>query len=63
MMNSRFHACATCIHFRPEKSGDSLKYYCARLGFETKTHYQFDCWNPRENIKKLMARESQVNGE
>jgi hypothetical protein len=63
MENSRFHACATCINFKAEKSVDNLKYYCARLGFETKTHYQFDCWNPKENVKKLMRRESQKNGE
>ncbi|MEH7885834.1 hypothetical protein V7654_16150 [Bacillus sp. JJ1609] len=63
MKHSRFHACASCVNFRLEKSGKTLKYYCARLGFETKTHYQFDCWDPKENVKKLMARDSQENGE
>jgi hypothetical protein len=59
MKETRFHACATCINFRIDKNGRNVKYYCARLGFETKTHYQFDCWNPKDNVKKLMARDSQ----
>jgi len=59
MKKTRFHACATCINFRTDKNGRNLKYYCERLGFETKTHYQFDCWNPKDSVKKLMARDSQ----
>ncbi len=56
MSNDRFHACATCINFRTEKAEGRMKYFCSRLGFETKTNYQFDCWDPKENVKKLMAK-------
>ncbi|MEH6942342.1 hypothetical protein [Bacillus sp. JJ722] len=56
MSTKDFHCCATCIHFKVEKANQKITYYCARLGFETKTHYKFDCWNPRENIKKLMNK-------
>ena len=52
---NRFHCCASCIHFAIEKS--KKKQYCTRLGFETKTFYQFDCWIPKEKVKKLMEKE------
>ncbi|MCM3763652.1 hypothetical protein M3234_01610 [Neobacillus niacini] len=51
-----FHCCATCQHFRAEKKEDGMKYYCSRLGYETKPNYQFNCWNPKENIIKLMNK-------
>lgn len=56
MSTKDFHCCATCSHFKVEKTNQKIAYYCSRLGFETKTHYKFDCWNPRENIKKLMNK-------
>ncbi|WP_170169142.1 hypothetical protein [Mesobacillus subterraneus] len=57
MMNrNRFHACATCINFQAEKQGGKMKYWCGRLGYETKSHYKFNCWDPKENVKKLIAK-------
>lgn len=53
----KFHCCATCIHFLAERRNEKMFYMCTRLGFETKTTYQFDCWNPKENVKKLMDKE------
>jgi hypothetical protein len=51
-----FHCCATCKHFKTEKANKGMKYFCLRLGYETKPNYQFNCWNPREEIKKLIQK-------
>lgn len=53
-----FHACATCIHFQAERSDKdrSMKYYCKRLGYDTRPNYQFHCWTPKEHVKKLMEK-------
>jgi hypothetical protein len=51
-----FHCCATCRHFKAEKKADGMVYFCSRLGYETKPSYKFNCWSPKENIKKLMER-------
>ncbi|MBB5172639.1 hypothetical protein [Texcoconibacillus texcoconensis] len=56
-MNKNFHCCATCEHFRAEKLEDGMRYYCARLGFDTKTTYQFNCWRPKDHIRKLMEQD------
>lgn len=63
MGKNRFHACATCVNFQISRTESTVKYFCRRLGYETKTHYQFDCWDPKENVKKLMAKASNENGE
>ncbi|MFC0473398.1 hypothetical protein ACFFHM_23550 [Halalkalibacter kiskunsagensis] len=56
-MTTRFHCCATCCHFAAEKkSGGGMRYYCERLGFETKTTYQFSCWDPKNHVKELMRK-------
>ncbi|MDC3417567.1 hypothetical protein [Aquibacillus salsiterrae] len=59
MTNNRYHCCATCINFRIERkeSGDK-RIYCKRLGFDTKSSYQFNCWDPKERVKKAMAKHS-----
>ncbi|QKS73263.1 hypothetical protein FLK61_33510 [Paenalkalicoccus suaedae] len=56
---SRYHCCATCTHFQIKKSPNGMISMCKRLGFETKTDYQFDCWVPREDIKRKMEKESE----
>ncbi len=35
-----------------------MKYSCARLGYETMPAYQFNCWEPKAHIVKLMEREN-----
>ncbi|MGE8204264.1 hypothetical protein ACQKP0_06830 [Heyndrickxia sp. NPDC080065] len=57
MKQNRFHACATCIHFLAEKTEQGMSYYCQRLGYQTKPNYTFNCWNPKEHIKKLIDKE------
>ncbi len=52
-----YHYCATCMHFNIEKKTAGMVYTCNRLGFQTKTTYKFDCWNPKENIKKIIEKE------
>ncbi|WP_177177252.1 hypothetical protein [Bacillus sp. MUM 116] len=49
-----YHCCATCQHFKAEKNEKGMHYYCSRLGYGTKTHYKFNCWDPKEHIKKLL---------
>lgn len=56
-----FHCCASCIHFKALKELRSMKYYCSRLGFETKTNYKFDCWSPNENVLKLLNKKNLEN--
>ncbi|MCP3763142.1 hypothetical protein NLX67_12190 [Domibacillus sp. A3M-37] len=54
---SRFHACATCRHFQAVKLPEKMMYRCRRLGFETNPGYRFDCWDPKEQVEKLMEKE------
>ncbi|UCZ55427.1 hypothetical protein LGQ02_10760 [Bacillus shivajii] len=56
-MMKKFHCCATCIHFRAQKTKERMTYYCSRLGYETKPTYEFNCWEPKEQVKKLMEKE------
>lgn len=56
MKSKDYHCCATCQHFQIKKQQNYLKYYCSRLGFETKTHYKFDCWSPRADIEIKMNK-------
>ncbi|WP_240628558.1 hypothetical protein [Bacillus salacetis] len=64
MKDSRYHACATCRHFSAERMDGKMLYHCKRLGFETKPEYQFNCWNPKDHIRKLMKKEDdRDNGE
>ncbi|WP_026676587.1 hypothetical protein [Fictibacillus gelatini] len=51
-----FHCCASCIHYHIEKIDGRTIYMCARLGYETKPTYKFNCWTPKENVKKLIAK-------
>ncbi|MGG0716781.1 hypothetical protein ABE096_04175 [Robertmurraya massiliosenegalensis] len=55
-MGNRFHACASCIHFRASREKQGMKYHCSRLGYETKPNFQFNCWSPKENVRKLMEK-------
>ncbi|TCP54484.1 hypothetical protein EV586_104102 [Tumebacillus sp. BK434] len=54
---NRFHCCATCQHYSIVEEAGKRKSKCARLGFDTQPKYQFDCWNPKENVQKLMEKE------
>jgi hypothetical protein len=60
MSKNRFHACATCIHFLAKKTESGMLYRCLRLGYETKTYYQFNCWTPKDHIRKLMEKEEKT---
>lgn len=54
-----FHCCATCTNFVAEKNERGMSYRCRRLGFETKSTYKFDCWDPTERVKKLILLRKQ----
>ncbi|PLR82717.1 hypothetical protein [Bacillus canaveralius] len=60
-MESSFHACATCIHFQAERTDKRMKYFCRRLGYETRPDYRFNCWSPKEHVKKLIEKREQGN--
>ncbi len=53
----KFQCCATCIHFSAKRNTEGMQYFCKRLGYETKTHYVFNCWSPKKHIKKLMENQ------
>ncbi|OLO40369.1 hypothetical protein BTR23_07730 [Alkalihalophilus pseudofirmus] len=56
MAKNQYHFCATCKHFKVLKTNGKTNYFCSRLGFETKSNYQFDCWDPKDNVVKLMQQ-------
>lgn len=58
-MHNRYHVCATCVNYKIEKKDAIMNYYCGRLGFETNPKYQFQCWTPKEQVRKLMDKRDQ----
>ncbi len=59
---SRYHCCATCVHFDVIKK-ERTTYQCSRLGFETKPTYQFNCWEPKDIVKRKMEKENALSKE
>lgn len=57
MKGSRYHACATCIHFQAARIHGKMNYKCNRLGYDTQPNYQFNCWTPKEHVIRLMEKE------
>ncbi|MGG1575828.1 hypothetical protein [Fictibacillus sp. NRS-1165] len=55
-MKKNIHCCATCINFKASKTGQGMKYECTRLWYETKPTYQFNCWEPKEHVKKWLDK-------
>lgn len=51
-----FHCCATCVNYEVKRERGMQIYRCSRLGFDTKPTYQFNCWDPKEAVKKLMDK-------
>lgn len=51
-----FKVCSTCINFTIKKTAEERKFYCGRLGYETKPHYSFNCWDPKPKVKRLMEK-------
>ena len=58
-----YHCCATCIHFGSEKTKNGMLYMCKRLGFQTDPRYKFECWNPKEQVRRLMERDQSQDSE
>ncbi|WP_167553219.1 hypothetical protein [Evansella clarkii] len=52
-----YHFCATCINFETYKADGKTRYRCKRLGYETKPDYKFNCWEPKENVQKLLEKD------
>lgn len=53
--DSRYHCCATCRYFTIDQITGSPRLYCARLGYETQSHYRFDCWDPKDRVRRKMV--------
>lgn len=56
-VEDRFHCCASCRHFRVEKNGERMVTRCARLGYETNPKWQFNCWNPKDRVRRAISEE------
>ena len=62
-MKSPYQVCAACIHFQSFRAEGRMIYRCSRLGFGTKPDYSFDCWSPKESVKKLMEKRGDQQDE
>lgn len=49
-----FKVCSTCINFKIRKTTTGNIFQCSRLGYETKPHYSFSCWDPKPKVKRMM---------
>ncbi|KEO82278.1 hypothetical protein [Tumebacillus flagellatus] len=58
-MSKNFHCCATCQHYRILKTPSGTATRCDRLGYETKPAYQFNCWNPKDQVRQLIDKREQ----
>jgi hypothetical protein len=54
----KYHCCATCVHFAVIKPEGRAEYHCVRLGYRTQPNYKFNCWDPRDSVKKRMQKEN-----
>lgn len=56
-----YHCCATCKWFVVEKEPNRrVSYRCSRLGYETKPAYQFNCWEPKEQIRQKIQQQTEL---
>ncbi|UOE92650.1 hypothetical protein [Alkalihalobacillus sp. LMS39] len=51
-----YHCCATCKHFRVTKQHGKRIRFCQRLGYQTEPTYQFQCWDPKDQVLTLMKK-------
>jgi len=58
-----FHCCATCIHYKVERKQYGMRRYCSRLGYETDPKWKFNCWTPKEEVKRLIEKEHRVDND
>ena len=49
-----YHHCASCRHFGFRQEGEKNIPFCTRLGYDTKPKFQFDCWDPKERVRKQL---------
>ncbi|MCY0889046.1 MAG: hypothetical protein OWQ59_11395 [Alicyclobacillaceae bacterium] len=56
---ARYHCCATCKHFRVRRTDSGVHAQCARLGYETKASYRFNCWDPRPDIRERIEKDGE----
>lgn len=51
-----FKVCSTCVNFTIKEIDGERYFYCGRLGYETKPHYSFNCWDPKPKVRKFMEK-------
>jgi hypothetical protein len=44
------------VHFQIKKE-EGVSYFCKRLGYATKPEYRFNCWSPKDNVRRLMQKQ------
>lgn len=49
---SKYHCCASCRHFTSGREDGKTYNRCVRLGYDTQPKYRFNCWDPKERVKK-----------
>jgi hypothetical protein len=54
-LKDRFHCCASCKHFSIENNEGEITTRCARLGYETNPKWQFNCWSPKDRVRRSIA--------
>lgn len=55
---SKYHCCASCRHFASGRENGKVFNRCVRLGYDTHPKYRFNCWDPKERVRKQMAQET-----
>ncbi|QHS22488.1 hypothetical protein GWK91_05765 [Virgibacillus sp. MSP4-1] len=53
---NNYHCCATCVHFLAGREDGKVVTKCKRLGYYTKSNYQFNCWDPKPRIRKILEK-------
>jgi hypothetical protein len=56
-----YQVCATCVHFQAVRVNGKMTYFCSRLKYETMPSYSFQCWDPKEHVKRLMEKRGNIN--
>jgi hypothetical protein len=56
-IRSKYHCCASCRHFASGREYGRVYNRCERLGYRTHPKYQFNCWDPKDRVKKRMMEE------
>ncbi|GIP40837.1 hypothetical protein J31TS4_41170 [Paenibacillus sp. J31TS4] len=57
-----YHCCATCVYYEIRR-GTAERFFCGRLGYATRPSYRFDCWTPKETVRRRLEAEAKLEAE